>query len=85
MLYKFRKYENRKLYNTTTHEYNNLDQILELVMSGNEVEALDKKGDYTKQLLVDLYYLQLRKSSLSVNELYTRIHSIKPLGFSEDK
>ena len=38
-----KKYKNRKLYNTTTNKYINLDEVIDLMRDGSKVEVYSTK------------------------------------------
>lgn len=51
-----RKYENRRLYDTSASKYVNLEQVAELVRSGEEVQVVEAKSgdDVTRQVLTQI-------------------------------
>ncbi|MFC1856574.1 polyhydroxyalkanoate synthesis regulator DNA-binding domain-containing protein [Thermodesulfobacteriota bacterium] len=55
-MHKIKKYANRKLYDTTAKKYVSLDQLAELIKSGEEVEIVDNQSgeDITSSVLSQL-------------------------------
>src|SRR5215470_3946520 len=51
-----KKYENRRLYDTTNSRYINLDEIAELIKEGNEVKVADATSgeDITRVVLTQI-------------------------------
>lgn len=51
-----KKYSNRRLYDTSTSQYVNLQQIADMIRSGSRIKVLDAKDgeDLTQQVLVQI-------------------------------
>ena len=51
-----RKYENRRLYDTTNSRYVNLDEVAQLLQQGNEVQVIDASSgeDITRLILTQI-------------------------------
>jgi polyhydroxyalkanoate synthesis repressor PhaR len=51
-----KKYENRRLYDTTNSRYVNLDEVAQLLQSGNEVQVIDAVSgeDITRLILTQI-------------------------------
>lgn len=51
-----KKYSNRRLYDTSTSQYVNLQQIAEMIRAGSRIKVLDAKDgeDLTQQVLVQI-------------------------------
>ena len=51
-----KKYENRRLYDTTNSRYVNLDEVAQLLQAGNEVQVIDAVSgeDITRLILTQI-------------------------------
>ena len=50
-----KKYENRRLYDTTNSRYVNLDEVAQLLKQGNDVQVIDADGeDITRLILTQI-------------------------------
>lgn len=58
-----RKYENRRLYDTSSSRYVNLPEIAQLVREGNEVQVVDAKSgeDITRVILTQIIHEDARQ------------------------
>jgi polyhydroxyalkanoate synthesis repressor PhaR len=62
-----KKYENRRLYDTTRSQYVNLDEVAQLVRDGNEVQVLDAAtGEDITRLILTQIIVEHAKSPDSV-------------------
>ncbi len=62
-----KKYENRRLYDTTRSQYVNLDEVAQLVRDGNEVQVLDAAtGEDITRLILTQIIVEHAKSPNSV-------------------
>jgi polyhydroxyalkanoate synthesis repressor PhaR len=62
-----KKYENRRLYDTTRSQYVNLDEVAQLVREGNEVQVLDAAtGEDITRLILTQIIVEHAKSPNSV-------------------
>ncbi|HXJ93094.1 MAG TPA: polyhydroxyalkanoate synthesis regulator DNA-binding domain-containing protein [Terriglobia bacterium] len=62
-----KKYENRRLYDTTRSQYVNLDEVAQLVRDGNEIQVLDAAtGEDITRLILTQIIVEHAKSPNSV-------------------
>ncbi len=62
-----KRYENRRIYNLKTKKYINLNEINQLIKSGQTIEVIDNKTgeDITNQILLQIIFnLSVEKMSL---------------------
>jgi polyhydroxyalkanoate synthesis repressor PhaR len=72
-----RKYKNRKLYDTETSRYIRLDEIAEVIRSGEDVQVLDviTRNDITSQVLVEILYAEARAHLAPAKTLHSTIRN----------
>ncbi len=70
-----KKYGNRRLYDTSRSSYINLDQLAELVQSGQTVQVLDARTgeDLTREVLLQVVMEVLQGSDLFTPDMLHRI------------
>jgi len=63
-----KKYENRRLYDTTNSRYVNLEDVAEMVRQGAEVQVLDAKtsDDLTRTVLTQVIVEETKGSELGL-------------------
>jgi polyhydroxyalkanoate synthesis repressor PhaR len=71
-----KRYQNRKLYDTTVSCYTALDNIAELIQQGVEVKILDNRtqADITSTILLQLIYEKQKRSCSQISA--THLHWI---------
>lgn len=74
-----KRYASRRLYNTNTSDYVTLDEVAELIRSGNEVKIVDRKtgDDLTRQYLLQIITEQETRGEnvLPINVLMDLVRS----------